>query len=116
MALPIDTCGDTLPPGTPGPDGRDTALPSTCEREGSGRERTSPLLDLPPALSKETSRAPEDTYLPTLLRRGSRFMLSSFVTKSSSAREVALPFSCFFVRPVLSGGSSSSYCWRPCWT
>ena len=24
------TCGDTLPPGTPGPGGRDTAFPSTC--------------------------------------------------------------------------------------
>ena len=28
MALPMETCGDTLPPGTPGPGGRDTALPS----------------------------------------------------------------------------------------
>ena len=29
-ALPMDICGDTLPPGTPGPGGRDTAFPSTC--------------------------------------------------------------------------------------
>ena len=28
--LPTDTSGDTLPPGTPGPGGRDTAFPSTC--------------------------------------------------------------------------------------
>ena len=27
MALPMDTCGDILPPGTPG---RDTAFASTC--------------------------------------------------------------------------------------
>ena len=30
VALPMDTCGDTLPPGTTGPGGRDTAFPSTC--------------------------------------------------------------------------------------
>ena len=33
MALLMDTCGDTLPPGTHGPGGRDNAFPSTC---GSG--------------------------------------------------------------------------------
>ena len=33
VALTMDTSGDTLPPGTPGPGGRDTAFPSTC---GSG--------------------------------------------------------------------------------
>ena len=38
MALPMDTCGDTFPPGTPGPVGRDTAFPSTC---GSGLRDTS---------------------------------------------------------------------------
>ena len=38
MALPMDTCGDTLPPGTHGPDGRDNAFPSTC---GSGSRGTS---------------------------------------------------------------------------
>ena len=32
-----DTCGDTLPPGTPGPGGLDTAFPSTC---GSGLRDT----------------------------------------------------------------------------
>ena len=37
VALPMDTCGDTLPPGTPGPSGRDTAFPSTC---GSGLRGT----------------------------------------------------------------------------
>ena len=37
VALPMDTCGDTLPPGTPGPGGRDTAFPSTC---GSGLRGT----------------------------------------------------------------------------
>ena len=30
MALPMDTCGDTLPPGTHGPGGRDNAFTSTC--------------------------------------------------------------------------------------
>ena len=30
VTLPTDTCGDTLPPGTPGPGGRNTAFPSTC--------------------------------------------------------------------------------------
>ena len=39
MALPMDTCGDTLPPWTPGPGGRDTAFPSTC---GGGLRSTSP--------------------------------------------------------------------------
>ena len=38
VALRIDTCGETLPPGTPGPGGRDTAFPSTC---GSGLRGTS---------------------------------------------------------------------------
>ena len=38
MALPMDTCGDTFPPGTPGPGGHNTAFPSTC---GSGLRRTS---------------------------------------------------------------------------
>ena len=28
MALPVDTCGNTLPTGTPVPDSRDTAFPS----------------------------------------------------------------------------------------
>ena len=37
VALPMDTCGDTLPAGTPGPGGRDTAFPSTC---GSGLRGT----------------------------------------------------------------------------
>ena len=37
MALPMDTCGDTLPPGTHGPGGRDNAFPSTC---GSGSRGT----------------------------------------------------------------------------
>ena len=37
VALPMDTCGDTLPPGTHGPDGRDNAFPSTC---GSGSRGT----------------------------------------------------------------------------
>ena len=37
MALPMDTCGDTLPPGTHGPSGRDNAFPSTC---GSGSRGT----------------------------------------------------------------------------
>ena len=37
VALSMDTCGDTLPPGTPGPGGRDTAFPSTC---GSGLRGT----------------------------------------------------------------------------
>ena len=37
VALPMDTCGDTLPPGTPRPGGRDTAFPSTC---GSGLRGT----------------------------------------------------------------------------
>ena len=27
VALPMDTCGDTLPPGTHGPGGRDDAFP-----------------------------------------------------------------------------------------
>ena len=39
MALPIDTCGDTLPPGTPRPDGRNTAFPITC-RSGLRGTRT----------------------------------------------------------------------------
>ena len=30
VALVMDTCGDTLPRGTPGPGGHDTAFPSTC--------------------------------------------------------------------------------------
>ena len=33
MDPPMDTCGDTLPPGTTALGGRDTAFPSTC---GSG--------------------------------------------------------------------------------
>ena len=37
VALPMDICGDTLPPGTPGPGGRDTAFSSTC---GSGLRGT----------------------------------------------------------------------------
>ena len=37
VALPRDTCGDTLPPGTPRLDGRNTAFASTC---GSGLEGT----------------------------------------------------------------------------
>ena len=37
MALPMDTCGDTLSPRTPGPGGLDTAFPSTC---GSGLRGT----------------------------------------------------------------------------
>ena len=37
VALLMDTWGDTLPPGTPGPVGRDTAFPSTC---GSGLRGT----------------------------------------------------------------------------
>ena len=37
VALPMDTCGDTLPPGTHGPGGRDNAFPSTC---GSGSRGT----------------------------------------------------------------------------
>ena len=39
MALPMDKCGDTLPPGTPGLAGRDTAFRSTC---GSGLRGTRP--------------------------------------------------------------------------
>ena len=35
VALPMDPCGDTLPPGTHGPGGRDNAFPSTCW-SGSG--------------------------------------------------------------------------------
>ena len=30
MTLPEGTRGDTLPPGTPGPGGRNTAFPSAC--------------------------------------------------------------------------------------
>ena len=37
LALPMDTCGDTLPPGTHGPGGRDNAFPSTW---GSGSRGT----------------------------------------------------------------------------
>ena len=37
VAVPMDTCGDTLPPGTHGPGGRDNAFPSTC---GSGSRGT----------------------------------------------------------------------------
>ena len=37
VALLMDTCGDTLPPGTHGPGGRDNAFPSTC---GSGSRGT----------------------------------------------------------------------------
>ena len=37
VALPMDTCGDTFPPGTPGLGGRDTAFSSTC---GSGLRGT----------------------------------------------------------------------------
>ena len=37
MTLPMDTCGDTLPPGRFRRGGRDTAFPSTC---GSGLRGT----------------------------------------------------------------------------
>ena len=37
VTLPMDTCGDNLPPGTPGPGGCNTAFPSTC---GSGLRGT----------------------------------------------------------------------------
>ena len=37
VASLMDTCGDTLPPGTHGPGGRDNAFPSTC---GSGSRGT----------------------------------------------------------------------------
>ena len=37
MTLPTVTCGDNLPPLTPGPGGRSTAFPSTC---GSGLRGT----------------------------------------------------------------------------
>ena len=50
-----------------------------------------------------------------LLRRGSRFMLSSFSTKSSSAWRLLFPFSCYFIRSIVSGGSASSQSWQPCW-
>ena len=32
MTLPTSTCGDTRPPGKPGPGGCNTAIPSTCGR------------------------------------------------------------------------------------
>ena len=51
----------------------------------------------------------------SLLRCRSRFMFSSYSTKSSSARRLLFPFSCFFIRPIVSGGSSSSQSWQPCW-
>ena len=38
MTLPTDKCGDTLPPGTPGPGGRDTGLPSTEAPAGAAKE------------------------------------------------------------------------------
>ena len=66
MTLPTDTCGDSLPPGTPGPGGRDTAFRSTCGPRtvgGTGRplgktvflhcQRRHPELPMTP------------TYLPT---------------------------------------------------
>ena len=37
VALPMDTCGDTLPPGTHGPGGRDNVFRSVC---GSGSRGT----------------------------------------------------------------------------
>ena len=50
----------------------------------------------------------------SLLRRGSRFMLSSASTKSASALRLLFIFSCFFIHPMVSGGSSSSHFWQPC--
>ena len=44
-----------------------------------------------------------------------QFKLSSFSEKSSSAWTLLFPFSWFFIRPTVSGGSSSSESWRPCW-
>ena len=39
--------------------------------------------------------SPKKTYLPTW--------------------RLLFAFSCFFIRPMVSGGSSSSHSWRPCW-
>ena len=47
-------------------------------------------------------------FLDEIIRRGSRFRLSSFSEKSSSAWRLLFPHPCFFIHPTFSGGNSSS--------
>ena len=75
MALPTGKCGETLPPGTPGLGGRDTAFQSTCGGGLRGTQtRAVGLTGGPPGktfILHCQSRHPElpkiPTYLPTLL-------------------------------------------------
>ena len=72
MALPMDTCGDTLPPGTHGPGGRENAFPSTAGAAqeapdiGQWEEQDVPLVS-PSSCIVKGGISSSRRYLPTYL-------------------------------------------------
>ena len=94
VALPMDTCGDTLPSGTPGLGGRDTAFPSTC---GSGLRGTSTSAvggtGSPPGktfLLHCQRRHPELRKIPTYLKKKNKKKEGAWIGASGAERSTAL--------------------------